>query len=93
MAAMVPRSNGRLYSSVKAFNQYFSEGICLKYKTDFDVLTVTPWFVQTNMSSNRPIAWNVCSPQECAEGSLRSLGNIYRTYGSRRHVFIGFFID
>lgn len=57
-----------LYAATKAFNEYFSEGFSLKHKGKFDVLTVTPWWVKTQLV-NRPLGWKTCTAEETIEGS------------------------
>ena len=82
-----------LYSATKAFNDFFSRGFGLKYAQICDTLTVTPWYVSTNMNNHHALDWKTATPKSTAEGSLRSLGKVTTTYGATKHVIIGFFVD
>ncbi len=74
-----------VYAATKTFNHVFSSGLRQDYSYAFDVLTVTPRSVRTNMNSG--IYLFTIEASDHAKGVFDKLGHEPETYGHWKHHF------
>lgn len=88
-----PTPYDSLYSGNKAFNDFFSRSLTTEFQGRLDVLSIRPFFVSTALNFNKKPGIDTLTPEECAEGCLRSLGHWSYTFGHYKHAIQGFFLD
>lgn len=76
VAALLMNPLSSVYSGTKAYNRLVSMALSAEYSRDrFDVLSVDPGFVESNLTKMRP-SLICCTARECAECALRKIGDI-----------------
>ena len=88
VAGLRPMAFFTTYSASKAFTNFFSAALSIEY-TNVDILCLTPFYVSTQLTHFKKLAFDTVSPNECANGTLNDLGLVRQTYGNWRHKIIG----
>ncbi|NXH47096.1 DHB12 reductase, partial [Dicaeum eximium] len=89
-SGMCPTPLLTLYSSTKAFVDYFSRGLHAEYKSKgIIVQSVLPYYVATNMSKIRKPTLDKPSPKTYVRAALGTVGLQSRTNGYLPHALMG----
>ena len=83
-----------LYAATRKYIETLTDGIRLE-SSFVELLTVKPYWVCTNLSGIRKedSTFLRITPEECAEGILKSVGKVGTTFGSLSHHLLGSFIS
>lgn len=93
MSSLMPFPGMSCSSASKAYGRYLSQSSAMKYKDKFDFLTVLPGFTSSEGSNYMKVGWNVSTTEELVDGTMRALGNLNTTYGSRKNVVLGYLLE
>jgi len=85
---IIPTPYCTIYSATKAFSNFFSKALGEEVKNKIDVLSFTPLFVDTKMTTTVPKKFKL-SPEECVTGCLSALVvGRNTTAGSWKHEYL-----
>jgi len=76
-----------VYSSTKAFNNFFSQALSIEYP-GVDILSLQPLYISTPLTHHKALGPDTVSPRECARGTLDDLGFTRRTFGHWKHKIL-----
>ena len=87
VAGVLPSKDTIVYSICKAFLRFFTLGIHTEFKNKYDIISVEPGFVSTNLIANYK-GFGVCEPETTAETVFNDLGKQCETHGYWFHEFL-----
>lgn len=88
-----PIPYGVMYSSTKAFDDFFSRCLNTEYRGKIDVMSFRPGSVTSQLTFRRNPGLITLSAEDCVEGCLKSLGKRSFTAGHFKHEWQRIFID
>jgi 17beta-estradiol 17-dehydrogenase / very-long-chain 3-oxoacyl-CoA reductase len=89
---MRPLPRIAIYSSGKAFDDFFSRAIALEY-SHVDIFSFRPGFVSTPLTKFKKVEGLTIDTKTCIDGCWKVMGKVNYSNGALHHFVAGLIVD